>query len=209
MSIDWAALTSRALANLEKLAEVPMGELQQQASQLPGQVPPPQQPGQPQIDPATGQAIDPNTGLPMMPVDPNTGMPIDPATGQPIDPAAAQQAQPEDPTIAINEKLDSILKVVSQIRTVVSTIADMSGIQIPTSEALSAGEDAVAEHATATKQPAAKTAGDDAYYGDDSGIQLSSIADQLEDYDTPEPTSQAVSNNINKHASSIMKRFAR
>lgn len=71
---------------------------------------------------------------------------MDPAMmgGPPMDPAMMGGPPEPDPLV---EMLERMAKDVAQTKSLVATIVDQMGIKIPTSEVLSAGEDAVQESA--------------------------------------------------------------
>ena len=158
-------LIKLAQQSLSKQANVPIQEVQGMAQQIPGQAPPagaaPPPPGAAPpgaAPPGAAPSVDPATG---MPIDPATGMPIDPATGMPMDPTAGmpQVGSEGDPVVQIMDMLKAIVKTTEQTRMLVATMIDAYGIRVPTDKVLSAGEDAVKEHAEKAEVPAAKEAG--------------------------------------------------
>jgi hypothetical protein len=207
MTIDHDAI--RQLANkFLKQSAAPVEEIQGTATALPGQAPPAgaMPPGAmpPGGAPPGGQMpVDPATG---MPVDPATGMPIDPATGAPMDPAAMGMPPQEDPVMMLMEKLDQaaerdgqILKMLEQVRMIVSTIVDTAGIQIPTGTILAAGEDVVKETAEKAKTPEDTSAKEAHEMGGDTFILVDDVMEEIDN--RPRHA------DVNNKAASLLRRW--
>lgn len=137
---DLSALLNLGLNKLQKEAATPTEEIAPAAAAA----------GGPPMDPAAaagGAPMDPAmaaAGGAPPPVDPATGMPMDPAMmagGMPMDPAM-MAPQGEDPLV---ELLMSMSKKIDQTLTLVATIADQTGVKVPTNELLEAGEDPLDE----------------------------------------------------------------
>lgn len=109
------------------------------------------------VDPTTGQAM-PSTPTPPAPGQPPMGAPVG---GAPMDPAAAGAGAPMDPAAAAGAVdpammelppeedplliLKDVQKTMKQVRTLLATLVDQAGVQVPTAQVLEAGEDPAAE----------------------------------------------------------------